>query len=54
MSYDRLEYLGDAVLDAVVVEWLVQEYSNEQAGDLSLKKQCIVCNKALALATLRY
>ena len=26
MSYERLEYLGDSVLDSAVVEWLVQEY----------------------------
>lgn len=54
MSYERLEFLGDAVLDAVTVEWLVKRYPNDTPGDLSLKKQCIVCNKALSLVTLHY
>lgn len=38
MSYERLEFLGDAVLDAVVVEWLVNRFPNDTPGDLSLKK----------------
>lgn len=54
MSYERLEFLGDSVLDSVVVEWLVKEYNKEKVEDLALKKQCVVCNKALALVTIHY
>ncbi|CAK88583.1 unnamed protein product (macronuclear) [Paramecium tetraurelia] len=54
MSYERLEFLGDSVLDSVVVEWLVKEFNKEKVEDLALKKQCVVCNKALALVTLHY
>jgi len=38
LSYERLEYLGDAVLDCVVIEWLVKRYPLDSPGDLSLKK----------------
>lgn len=38
MSYERLEYLGDSVLDAAVVEWLVEEYKYDKVEDLALKK----------------
>lgn len=54
LSYERLEFLGDAVLDSIVVEWLVKEFPNNNPGELSLKKQCIVCNKALALVSVKY
>ena len=54
LSYERLEFLGDAVLDFFVIDWLVTKYPNDNPGDLSLKKQCIVCNKALSLVTLHY
>ncbi|CAD8179435.1 unnamed protein product [Paramecium pentaurelia] len=54
MSYERLEFLGDAVIDSVVVEWLVKEFNREKVEDLALKKQCVVCNKALALVTIHY
>ena len=54
LSYERLEYLGDAVLDCVVIQWLVDKFPNDTPGELSLKKSAIVCNKALALVTIYY
>jgi ribonuclease-3 len=36
--YERLEFLGDSVLDMVVVEYLYKNYSSRQPGDLSLMK----------------
>jgi dsRNA-specific ribonuclease len=47
--YERLEFLGDAVLDVIANEYLLENFKLDSPGDLSLKKQCIVCNKALSL-----
>lgn len=38
MSYERLEFLGDSILDQVVVEWLVKEFTKDMVEDLALKK----------------
>lgn len=38
LSYERLEFLGDAVLDFFVIDWLVKKFPNDGPGDLSLKK----------------
>lgn len=43
----RLEFLGDAVLDFVVAEYLYQHYTNKAEGDLTQIRARVVCEKAL-------
>ena len=39
---ERLEFLGDAVLDLVVGEYLFKKFPNLSEGDLSKLRACIV------------
>ena len=45
----RLEFLGDAVLDMVVGEYLFHAYPAVREGDLSKMRAALVCESALAL-----
>ena len=45
----RLEFLGDAVLDMVVGEYLYHAYPAAREGDLSKMRAALVCESALAL-----
>jgi ribonuclease-3 len=45
---ERLEFLGDAVLDLVISEYLIQRYPELQEGDLSKRKAKIVSEPFLA------
>ena len=47
-SNERLEFLGDAVLDLVVTEFLYTEFSQESEGVLSKIKSVLVSRKVLA------
>lgn len=49
-SNERLEFLGDAVLELVVSDWLYRQYPDQNEGGLSLKRSQIVQTKTLALA----
>lgn len=53
-TYQRLEFLGDAVLDFVVVYALFQNKSNLQQGDVSLLKSRFTNNKHLAQLSLKF
>ncbi|KAA3617840.1 MAG: ribonuclease III [Calditrichaeota bacterium] len=46
-SNERLEFLGDAVLDLIVTEFLYKKFQNENEGLLSQKKAILVSRKAL-------
>lgn len=46
-SYERLEFLGDAVLDLVVSQFLYQEHPNLTEGQLTRMRANYVCKKAL-------
>ena len=48
----RLEFLGDAVLDILVGEYLYQIYPEAQEGDLSKMRAYIVCEASLADAAI--
>ena len=48
---DRLEYLGDAVLELVVSEWQFRKDAKATAGQLTAKRQKLVCKRALDTAT---
>jgi ribonuclease-3 len=47
-SNERLEFLGDAILDAVVAEYLFQRFPGEDEGYLTKIKSKIVNRKTLA------
>jgi ribonuclease-3 len=46
-SNERMEFLGDAVLDLIVTEFLYNNFPNENEGLLSQKKAILVSRKAL-------
>ena len=47
-SYERLEFLGDAILDMVVMEFLFFKFPRAKPGSLSKMKSEVVNNKFLA------
>lgn len=47
-SYDRLEFLGDAVLGFVVADELYRTFPAEPEGDLTRRKHSVVSGAALA------
>lgn len=40
--YEKLELLGDAILDFLVIEYLMQEYPSDSEGQLSKKRASLV------------
>lgn len=48
ISNERLELLGDAVLDLVVTEYLYRSYANSTEGDLAKVKSMVVSEPVLA------
>lgn len=44
---ERMEYLGDAVLQIVVSDWLYKEDENATAGRMTERRQLLVCQEAL-------
>lgn len=46
---ERLEYLGDAILDAVMSDYLFKKYKDVEEGILTKKRAAIVCESSLAL-----
>lgn len=47
MSYERLEFLGDAILDVVIAEYLYERYPEQNEGFLSKIRTKIVNGKML-------
>lgn len=47
-DYERLEFLGDAVLELVSSEFLFEKYSQLSEGDLTKQRASMVCEPALA------
>jgi ribonuclease-3 len=47
LSNERLEFLGDAILDAAVAEYLYYKYENAEEGELTQMKSRIVSRKNL-------
>ncbi len=47
-SYERMEFLGDAVLGKIIAEFLFKEYNYLEPGDLSLMRSKIVCKESLS------
>lgn len=48
---ERLEFLGDAVLELVSSEFLFQKYPKRPEGELTKTRASIVCEQTLALCT---
>lgn len=46
---ERLEFLGDALLDVIVGEYLFKRYPQATEGELSLMRAQAVCGESLAL-----
>ncbi len=44
---ERLEFLGDAILDALVSEYLFEKYPDEEEGFLTKERAALVCEDAL-------
>lgn len=53
-SYERLEFLGDAMLDMIVAEYLFEQNPHFTAGDLTVHKHSLVNNTFLSLLSLKY
>lgn len=49
-NYERLEFLGDAVLEMVTSDFLFSKYPTMPEGQLSKLRASLVCEPALALA----
>lgn len=47
-DYERLEFLGDAVLELVSSEFLFKEYKNLPEGELTKMRASMVCEPSLA------
>ncbi len=52
-NYERLEFLGDAVLEMVTSDFLFSKYPTMPEGQLSKLRASLVCEPALALAARR-
>lgn len=52
-SYQRLEFLGDAILGSVISDILYKKFLKDTEGDLSKKKISLVCGDTLAKITKR-
>lgn len=47
-SYERLEFLGDAVLELITSEFLIEEYPDMPEGKLTRLRASIVCEATLS------
>ena len=47
-DYERLEFLGDAVLEVVSSDYLFHRYKDLEEGELTKKRASMVCEPALA------
>ena len=50
--YERLEFLGDAVLELISSEYLFNKYSDVSEGVLSKKRASMVCEHSLAICAV--
>ena len=46
-NYERLEFLGDAVLESVVSDYIFKKYRNYREGELTILRSKIVRRKQL-------
>ena len=48
-NYERLEFLGDAIIDHVVSHWLFKKYKNSDEGALTKKRASLVNREFLSM-----
>ena len=48
-NYERLEFLGDSIIDHVVSHWLFKKYIESDEGDLTKKRAALVNREFLAM-----
>ncbi len=46
-SYEKLEYLGDAILEFVISDYLFQNYKNLSEGEMTKVRASVVCEESL-------
>ena len=51
---ERLEFLGDAVLDFIVGAWVYRHFPEMPEGDLTKVRSALVCNERLALFARKF
>lgn len=51
---ERLEFLGDAVLDFIVGSWVYRHFPEMPEGDLTKLRSALVCNEQLAQFARRF
>jgi endoribonuclease Dicer len=52
-TYQRLEFLGDAVLDWLITRFIFNSNPSSTPGDLSILRQAIVSNESLGVLSLK-
>ncbi|KAL1761626.1 hypothetical protein FB107DRAFT_200640 [Schizophyllum commune] len=53
-SYERLEFLGDAVINLAVVDYLYRKFPDANSDQLSLPRARAVCNQALSALSVKH
>ena len=53
-SNERLEFLGDTILDMIVSEYLFKNYSNKPEGWLTRTRSRLVCTESFARASEKF
>ena len=53
VNNQRLEFLGDAVVDLVVGQYLFEEFPHKPEGELTKMRAALVCESSLASAARR-
>ena len=51
---ERLEFLGDAVLELISSDFLYKKFRNNQEGELTKKRASMVCEKSLAYCARQF
>jgi endoribonuclease Dicer len=52
-SYERLEFLGDAVLDYLVSCFIFSSFPEKTPGEVTELRSALVCNNTLASLTVK-